>query len=78
MEWRKADSRCPNMGIENRPCDNPKYWCRLHQVWLSEEDVAKKHCKCKPTTDMIDVRRCNNLEEKDYNAWKATLSAARN
>lgn len=74
MEWQKADNKHPNMGIENKPCKNPKYWCRLHEVWLSEEDVIKKQCKCRPTTDMIAVRKCNNLEEKDYGLWVSKLN----
>lgn len=52
-EYRKADARNPHMGLNNRICRNPEYWCKLHQVWLSENDVAKKQCKHKPTFDMM-------------------------
>ena len=56
------------MGLDNKICMNPKYWCRLYQVWLSDKDVGKKKCLCKPTADLISVRRCNCLEEKDYDS----------
>lgn len=42
MRYQKADSRNPRMGLNNRICKSPKYWCRLHEVWLSEEDVKRK------------------------------------
>lgn len=73
MESQKADSRNPQMGLDNEICEKPKYWCRLHQVWLSEEDADRKHCKCKPTLDLISTRRCSNLEKKNYDEWKAKL-----
>ena len=64
MEYKIANARNPNMGLNNKPCDNPKYWCRLHQVWLSEEDVKIKKCKCKPDMYMIETRQCTNLARK--------------
>ena len=66
MEYKIADARNPNMGLNNKPCDNPKYWCRLHQVWLSEKDVEQKHCKSKQTIDMIGTRPCTNLVRKEF------------
>lgn len=67
--WTKADFRNPYMGIENRICKNPKYWCRLHQVWLSEEDAISRKCFCRPTYDLISVRKCNCIETKEYNPF---------
>ena len=67
--WQRADHRNPWMGIDNKICKNPKYWCRLHQVWLSEADVIKKQCFCRPTYDLRDVRRCTCLETKEYNPF---------
>lgn len=64
LEYLKADNRNPYMGLDNKICDDPVYWCRLHQVWLSEEDVQRKHCKNKLTFDMISVKRCNCLEDR--------------
>ena len=64
MEYKKADAKNPNMGLNNKICKNPKYWCRLHQVWLSEKDVELKHCENKPTMDMISTMRCTNLVKK--------------
>lgn len=64
MKYKRADARNPNMGLNNKVCKNPKYWCRLHQVWLSEDDVERKHCKNKPTFDMLCTRMCTNLVNK--------------
>ena len=63
-EYKRADARNPHMGLYNRICRNPEYWCKLHQVWLSENDVAKKQCKNKPTFDMIGTVRCGNLVKR--------------
>lgn len=65
MEYKIADARNPNMGLNNRICKNPKYWCRLHQVWLSEKDVIHKQCKNKPTFDMIGSVHCACLIRKE-------------
>ena len=65
MNYKIADARNPNMGLNNKICMDPKYWCRLHKVWLSESDVESKRCKEKPTMDMIGTIRCGNLEEKN-------------
>ena len=64
MQYKKADQRNPYMGLNNKICENPVYWCRLHQVWLSEEDVKKKKCLNKLTFDMISTYRCGNLVKK--------------
>lgn len=62
--YLKADHRNPHMGLDNKVCDNPKYWCRLHQVWLSEDDVKRKRCFERLTIDMIAYRKCSNIVEK--------------
>lgn len=59
-----ASKKYPLMGLDNKVCNNPKYWCRLHQVWLSEDDVKRKKCRNKHTFDMISTYRCNCLERK--------------
>lgn len=64
MQYKRADARNPNMGLNNKICKNPKYLCLLHQVWLSESDVKRKHCKERPTMDMIGTRLCTNLVKK--------------
>ena len=64
MRYQKADSRNPRMGLNNRIWKSPKYWCRLHEVWLSEEDVKRKKCKEKPTFDMRSTYKCRCLEKK--------------
>lgn len=69
QQWARADNRNPFMGIGNKICENPKYWCRLHEVWLSEEDAANKKCFCKPTFDLISVRKCGCIEVKERNPF---------
>lgn len=64
MTYLTADAKNPYMGLDNKICKNPTYWCRLHQVWLSEEDVQRKKCKNKPTFDMIKFHRCGCLERR--------------
>lgn len=65
MTYRIADQRNPYMGLNNKICKNPTCWCRLHQVWLSEEDVKRKRCENKPTFDMIGVYPCRCLERRE-------------
>lgn len=64
MTYQIADKRNPYMGLDNKICRNPVYWCRLHQVWLSDEDVKKKRCKYKLTFDMVSTYCCGNLEKR--------------
>ena len=61
--FKKAIKRKVYMGLNNKICQHLKYWCRLHEIYLSEQDVMKKHCKNKFTMDMISQYRCVNLEE---------------
>lgn len=51
------------MGLNNRICYDPKYWCRLHEIYLSEKDVERKHCKCKCSANLLDTYICGNLED---------------
>lgn len=64
MIYKKADQRNPYMGLNNKICKIPAYWCRMHEVWLSEEDVKRKSCKAKLSYDMLDRKICNCLEKK--------------
>lgn len=64
-----ADARNPQMGLHNVVCADSVYWCRLHEVWLSEEDVTRKGCNAKHTLDMIATRRCGNIEKKEFYEW---------
>ena len=64
-----ADARNPRMGLFDTVCEDPVYWCRLHEVWLSEEDVVRKGCKSRRTMDMIATRRCGNIEKRDFQEW---------
>ena len=69
-EYKKANSEHPSMGLDNKLCIDPVYWCRLHEVWLSKKDVKRKHCMEKPTFDMISTCRCGNLEKRDYSEFR--------
>lgn len=62
--YMRATQSEPYMGLNNTICSRPKYWCRLHQVWLSDEDVKTKKCKCKLSYDMMSISPCNCLEKK--------------
>lgn len=64
--WQIANQKNPRMGLNNKICIDPQYWCRLHQVWLSEKDVEQKGCKRKMTYDMIGTYVCNCLEKKEF------------
>ena len=64
MQYKRADHRNPFMGLDNKICEDPVYWCRTKQVWLSEKDVTRKKCLNKPTFDMIGVVRGGSLEKK--------------
>lgn len=65
----KADTRNPWMGLNGRICKEPAYWCRMHEVWLSEADVAQKKCQAKPTYNMLATRKCHCLECKTENPF---------
>ena len=67
--WKKADFNNPYMGLWNKTCKAPKYWCRLYQVWLSEEDVINKKCFHKPTYDMMSEKKCGCIEIKENNPF---------
>ena len=73
MEYTKADARNPRMGLNNKICKEPKYWCRLYQLWLSEKDVEQKECRHKLSFDMMCTHECGNLEERDFDEWLRKL-----
>lgn len=62
--YQIADARNPYMGLGNRTCQDPAYWCRLHRVWLSEEDVRRRRCRAKEDYDMMGTHRCGSLEKR--------------
>lgn len=49
------------IGLNNKICENPQYYCKIHLVYLSAEDVKRKKCLCKPTFDMIGTTTCKSL-----------------
>lgn len=71
--YLRANSKYPNMGLNNTLCQNPVYWCRLHEVWLSENDVQMKQCKAKLTYDMLERRQCMCLVKRKYEDYLKNL-----
>lgn len=71
-KYQRADDRRPRMGLDNKLCINPEYWCRLHQVWLSSDDVKRKRCKNKTTFDARSTYKCGCLEKKEFSWRKGT------
>lgn len=65
----KADARNPWMGLNGVICEDPVYWCRLHEVWLSKSDVEQKKCLSKLTPDMLGTRKCNCIERRENNPF---------
>lgn len=65
----KADFRNPWMGLNGVVCEEPAYWCRLHEVWLSSQDIINKHCMSKMTPNMLSTYKCNCLERKEKNPF---------
>jgi len=65
MKYIIANKANPFMGLDNKICKNPTYWCRLHQVWLSENDIKRKQCRNKLDFDLRGVHKCGNLERKE-------------
>lgn len=51
------------IGLYGKKVKNPVYYCRSHNIYLTEEDVKLKKCLCKPTADMISTQRCKWLED---------------
>ena len=49
------------IGLDGKICDNPKYYCKIHLVYLSDKDVERKKCLCKPTFDLIGTTTCRSL-----------------
>lgn len=60
--YKKAIKGKLFMGLNNKICQNPAYWCRLHEIYLSEKDVKQRRCKNLCSVDMIDTYRCMDLE----------------
>ena len=51
----------PHMGLNNTICEQRDYFCRLHQIYLSSDDVKRKKCNERPTFDLIGIQKCPNL-----------------
>lgn len=64
-KYMTADARNPYMGPDNKICQTPAFWCRLHQVWLSKEDAERKKCRNRLDYNMIGTHRCPNLEKRE-------------
>lgn len=58
------------IGLDNKVCKDPKYFCMCHKIYLSDDDVQAKHCRHKLTRDMIAYQNCNWLIDADEYARK--------
>ncbi len=52
------DENIKFLGLFNKECSDPKFYCRCHGLFLSEKDVEMKKCYHKPTKDMISEMVC--------------------
>lgn len=62
------------MGLNNTLCKNPKFWCPIHQVYLSESDVQSKGCRSKKTFDMMSTYVCPSLTPIDEHIEKCAVT----
>ena len=53
------------MGLDDKICEDPKYFCMCHKVYLSDADVERKSCMHKMTPDMMGFVKCRWLMESD-------------
>ena len=53
------------MGLDDKVCEDPKYFCLCHKVYLSDADVERKSCRHKMTPDMMGFVNCRWLMESD-------------
>ena len=50
------------LGLFDKECSDPKFYCRCHNLFLSESDVEFKKCYHKPTKDMISEMVCPYIQ----------------
>ena len=67
------------IGLNNQICKNPTHYCKIHLVYLSDEDIKRKKCMCKPTFDMIGTTSCRSLMtieeyQKEMNGHKENIA----
>lgn len=53
------------MGLDDKICDDPKYFCLCHKVYLNDADVKRKSCRQKMTLDMMGFVKCRWLMESE-------------
>lgn len=59
--YKTTSTKEKYMGLNNKVCKDPVYFCPNHQIYLSESDAKEKGCFNKPTFDLISTRRCPAL-----------------
>lgn len=64
----KISSEHVTMGLDNKVCDNPVYYCALKQVYLTNDDVRRKRCLNLPTFDLLGTTRCTSLRDIHKNS----------
>lgn len=58
------------IGLNNKVCKNPKYFCMCHKIYLSDDDIQLKNCQHKLTRDMMAYQNCNWLMDAEEYARK--------
>lgn len=53
------------IGLNNIECLNPQFYCKSHNVYLSQADAEKKGCFKKLSADMMEERLCKSLTPID-------------
>lgn len=67
------------IGLYGKKIENPVFYCRSHEVFLTSEDVEAKKCLCKPTKDMISTQKCQWLVPMDeYDEFRKKRNEANN
>ncbi len=60
--YARVDPNHPFVGLNNQVCSEPKHYCCIHDVWLSEEDSRKRHCRSRDK----DGSGCTGFREDHY------------
>lgn len=74
-----SDKNNAQMGLNNKKCNSPKYFCLSKKIFLSADDVATKSCFHKVNADMLSEQKCNwllNMNEYDEYRKKNQENAA--
>lgn len=63
----KTINDAPHMGLNNKICKDPQFYCKSKRIYLSKEDAEQKGCFKKLSPDMMEYKRCNWLISSEDN-----------